>query len=328
MKRILPVGSVLAALLAASGVGAAVDIPVVGQPSPFYGAAGRGVKVEATAQPTELTLDGVITFTIRVRNLDNAGDVRRPDLSELDAFRDFQVEDDPAPESESPGTRVFRYLLRPRQATVTTIPAIVFPYYDPSVAQPPDRPDLPFRKARTDPITIRVRKESAPPATPIPLDVPAFADAPAVASATDVPGWAWWLAAVLPPVGAIGWCVVWQVHNPNGARLARRRRSRAARVAISTLHALARRSPAESAAVVATIAAYLAERFDLPGIYCAPGDLARRLREAGADAATVAECEAFLREADAARFAPRPEVTGEALIADAERLIARLEGQA
>ena len=58
------------------------------------------------------------------------------------------------------------------------------------------------------------------------------------------------------------------------------------------------------------------------------GDLGRWLREAGADANTVAECEGFLREADAARFAPSPEVTGEALIADAERLIRRQEGEA
>jgi len=321
--------SLLAVLLLTAPVGAAeVAIPAVGQPSPFYGAAGKGVKVEATAEPTVLTLDDTITFTLRVRNLENAADVRRPDLGELDDFRDFQVEDDPTPEAEPPGTRVFRYRLRPRAASVTAIPAVVFPYYDPSLPQPPDRPDFPFRKARTEPIPVRIEKKAPRPLEVVPLDVPAFAAAPAVDSSPAVPGWVWWLAVVVPPAAAVGGCVVWAIVNPAGARLARRRRSRAARAALRNLHALGRHPPADPAAVVAAVATYLAERHDLPGLFRTPDDLARRLREAGADAATVAECEAFVREADAARFAPSPEVTGEALIADAERLIRRQEGEA
>jgi hypothetical protein len=321
--------SLVAALVLTAPLGAAdLSIPSVGQPSPFYGAAGNGVKVESTAEPTVLTLDDAITFTLRVRNLANAPDVRRPDLGELDAFRDFQVEDDPTPAAEPPGTRVFRYHLRPRAATVTAIPAVVFPYYDPTLPQPPDRPDFPFRKARTEPIPIRIEKTAAPPLPIVPLDVPAFAAVPAVATAPGIPGWVWWLAVALPPTAAIGSCVVWTVLNPAGARLARRRRSRAARAAIRMLHALGRHPPADPAAVVAAVATYLAERYDLPGLFRTPADLACRLREAGADAATVAECEGFVREADAARFAPSPEVTGEALIADAERLIGRQEGEA
>ncbi len=327
MNRIVA-GLVVLPLLTASAGAAEVVIPAVGQPAPFYGAAGKGVKVEATAEPTVLSLDDTITLTLRVRNLENAPDVRRPDLGELDAFRDFQVEDDPAPEAEPPGTRVFRYRLRPRAATVTAIPAVAFPYYDPSLPQPPDRPDFPFRKARTEPIPIRVEKKAPKPLPVEPLDVPAFAAAPAVATSPQVPHWVWWLAVVLPPVTAVGGCIVWTILNPAGARLARRRRSRAARTALKTLHALGRHPPADPAAVVAAVAAYLAERHDLPGLFRTPADLARRLREAGADAATVAECEAFVREADAARFAPSPEGTGEALIADAERLIRRQEGEA
>jgi hypothetical protein len=324
MKR-----SLIAVLLLAAPAGAAeVMIPAVGQPSPFYGAAGRGVKVESSAEPTVLTIDDTIVFTLRVRNLENAPDVRRPDLGELNPFRDFQVDDDPTPEAETPGTRVFRYRLRPRTATVTAIPAVVFPYYDPSLPQPPDRPDFPFRKARTEPIPIRIEKKAEQPRPVVPLDVPGFAAAPAVSTSLSVPAWVGWLAVILPPIAAIAWGVVWAILNPAGARLARRRRSRAARAAIRTLHALGRHPPADPAAVVAAVATYLAERHDLPGLFRTPAELARRLGEAGADAATVAECEAFVREADAARFAPNPDVTGEALIADAERLIRRQEGGA
>jgi hypothetical protein len=324
MKRIAACSLIVLASAAAAGV----DIPTLGQPSPFYGAAGKGVKVEATAEPTELSVDDTILFSLRITNLDNAPDVRRPDLGELEAFRDFQVEDDPATEPDPAGTRVFRYRLRPRPTTVTAIPGVVFPYYDPNLPQPADRPDLPFRKARTESIPIRIRKAEPLPAVVVPLDVPAFAAAPARASTWDVPGWAWWLAAILPPVAAIGGCAIWQFLNPAGARLARRRRSRAARTAIRTLHALQRHPPADPAAVVGAVVAYLAERHDLPGLYRTPIELARRLREAGADEETTTECESFLRAADAARFAPYPDVTEEALIAEAERLIRRQEGEA
>lgn len=328
MKCALALWPTTVLLVAALAAHAEVAIPSIGQPTPFYGAAGRGVKVEATADPTDLALEGTITFTLRVRNLENAADVRRPDLTELDAFRDFQVEDDSTPESEAAGTRVFRYQLRPRRASVTEIPAIAFPYYDPSLPQPADRPDFPFRKARTEAIPIRIQKQATPTMPAAPLEVPAFAATPAVASRTEIPGWAWWLAAALPPVAAVGGCVVWQILNPAGARLARRRRSRAARTAIKTLHGIGRHPPADPAAVVAAVANYLAERYDLPGLFRTPADLGRRLREGGADDAVAAECEAFVAEADAARFAPSPEVTGEALVADAERLVRRLEGEA
>ena len=328
MQHIPPTWPIVLLLGLVSPARAGVDIPAIGQPSPFYGAAGKGVKVKASAEPTVLSLDGTITFTLRVRNLDNAPDVRRPDLGELPGFGDFQVEDDPTPEPEPAGTRVFRYKLRPRVTTVTAIPAIAFPYYDPRLPQPADRPDFPFRKARTDPIPIRIEKKAPPPLPAVPLDVPAFAAEPATSSSIEVPALVWWLAVVLPPLAAIGGCVVWQVLNPAGARLARRRRSRAARAALRALHTLGRHPPADPAAVVAAVAAYLAERHDLPGLYRTPTDLARRLREAGADPATVAGWEGFLREADAARFAPAPEVTGEILIADAGRLIRHQEGEA
>jgi hypothetical protein len=324
-------GSALAAvLLLVPGATAEVRIPAIGQPTPFYGAAGTGVTVTASARPTELTVDDFLVYTLRIAKLANAADVQRPDLTEIDAFRTaFQIEDEKTGESEPDGTRIFRYRLRPRRADVAAVPAFTLPYYDPSQPQPADNPAFPFRKARTPPIPLHITKAAAPPPLPpVPLDVPEFAEAPAVPSRTAIPAWVWWLAAVAPPVLAVGGCAVWSALNPAGARLARRRRSRAARSALRTLHNLARRPPADPAAVVWCVAGYLAERFDLPGVFRTPAELAARLREAGADAATVAECRAFLDAADVARFAPAPEVTGEALVADASRLVLRLEGEA
>jgi hypothetical protein len=328
MNRIRTYWPLLAFLFGPAVGRAGVEIPTVGQPSPFYGAAGKGVKIEVAVEPVELSLDDTLTYILRVRNLDNPADVRRPDLGEIDAFRDFQVEDDAEPVTEPAGTRVFRYRLRPRKASITAVPGFVFPYYDPGIAQPADQPELPFRKARAEPVPIHIRKPAPGPVEVVPLDVPDFALAPAVPTATEMQAWVWWLAAVLPPTLVIGGCALWLVVNPAGARLARRRRSRSAKSALRNLHSLGRHPPADPASVVACVAAYLSDRYDLPGLYRTPGDLARRLREAGADPATVAECEAFVWSADAARFAPAPEVTGEALLADAERLIRRREGEA
>src|SRR5262245_29178539 len=97
-------------------------IPVIGQPSPFYGAAGKKVKAEAQAEPLTLSTEDTIVFTLRILNLENPADVQRPDLSEIDAFRrDFQIEDGPPADTEPAGTRIFRYKLRPRRDSVTAI---------------------------------------------------------------------------------------------------------------------------------------------------------------------------------------------------------------
>jgi hypothetical protein len=159
------------------------------------------------------------------------------------------------------------------------------------------------------------------------LEVPDFAAEPARSTSAEWPGWFWWASAAVPPVLALGWCGAWHMLNPGGARLARRRRSRAARAAIRTLHSLARNPGSDPGAVVWCVAGYLAERFELPGLFRTPNDLTRRLHEAGADADTVIECEAFLKSADVARFAPAPERSADALVVDAERLVRRLEGE-
>ena len=67
------IGSALAlAVLLLPAATAEVRIPAIGQPSPFYGAAGKGVTVTASADPKELTVDDFLVYTLRVSKLDNA----------------------------------------------------------------------------------------------------------------------------------------------------------------------------------------------------------------------------------------------------------------
>jgi hypothetical protein len=315
------------ALIIAPATRAEVAIPVIGQPSPFYGAAGKAIKVEARADPVELSVDDSLVYTLTIRNLLNPADVQRPDLGEIEAFRrSFQIDDVTDPVTEPAGTRVFRYRLRPRRADITAIPKLTFPYYNPNLPQPADMPGFPFQRVQTDEIPIRIRKAAPPAVAAGPVDVPPFAESLAGHSTAAVPGWAWWLAAVAPPVIALVGCAVWRGLNPEGTRLARRRRSRAARTALKNLHSLGRHPPVDLAAVVWAVAGYLAERYDLPGVFRTPGEVADRMREAGANKAEVIACADFFHEADAARFSPTPEVTAEVVLADAERLIRCQEG--
>ena len=167
----------LSMVLAAGLFADETPIPVVGQPTPFFGAAGRGVTASARVEPTSLIRDESCVLTLTISKLLNAASLRRPAFEELGDFsNDFQAEnlpDDAAP----PGQRMFRYRLRPRREGNLEIPVIAFPYYDPSIPQPEETPGLPFRKARTESIPITVTKPAGPPAIPpAPLDIPSFAE--------------------------------------------------------------------------------------------------------------------------------------------------------
>jgi hypothetical protein len=321
-----PVLAALAWLVFTCAARADVVIPSVGQPTPFYGAAGKGVKIEASVSANEITQNDTILYTFRITNLLNAANVQHPNLAEMDEYnRDFQIEDEPTTEREPDGTRIFHYRLRPRRASLIAIPGFAFPYYDPNLPQPADRPEFPFRKARTEPIAIRIVASKEPPRPPIPLDVPAFAESLAEPS-VRVPAFAWWIGIVLPPLLALALCTLWWLRNPAGARLSRHRRSRSARNALKRLHALGRKQ-ATPDHVVECVCHYLAEHYDLPRVARTSGDLEDLLREARASEETIRECLAFLRAGDEARFAPNPIVTTELLIAEAEHLIRRQEGE-
>jgi len=326
--RMIGKNLVLVLLALGPSVRAEVAIPVVGQPTPFYGAAGKKLKVDATATPTDLTLEDSILFTLRVEGLLNGAEVVRPHLLDIEQFaRDFQIEDEPATANEPAGTRVFQYRLRPRGLKVKAIPEFVFPYYDPDIPQPADRPELPFRKARTAVIALSIRKATLPPPSIVPLEIPPFAESLAPPD-THFPSWAMWLAFLAPPFLAVGWYIGWRLLNPEGARLARRQRSRAARTALRSLQILARGATVSSGDVVHCVTNYLTLRYNLPGVFRTPRELTQNLREARAGEIIIANSETFLRTADAARFSPNASPATDALVADAERLIRDAEGDA
>jgi len=318
------------------GKARALRIPKVGQPSSdFYNAAGSGVKIQADAEPRELSTNDRLTFKLTITNLLNPAEVEKPSLKKLPDFAGYQVDEspelDPKIDPRRRGQRVFVYKLRPSSEKQTFIPAVTFYYYDPALRVPPERPQLAFPLRRTSAIEIRVHAPSVTnPGVQIPVDVPQFALSLASGNAlsperSELPGWLWRLALVAPPFLAIGWLFAWRALYPDAARLARMKRNRAVRHALNALANVKRANAVESAGMISQIViAYLRERFDLPLEARTQREIAEYLERIDIAPEHVEQASQLFRACDAARFGPAPVVATD--LADAaERLVVALE---
>jgi hypothetical protein len=264
--------------------------------------------------------------TLAVRGADNPGDVKRPELAKLAAYAErFQVEDAPASAAAGANEVAFAYKLRPRNRGVDRLPSLDFYYLNPAV-----KVGNPFQKTRAvgvDLVVTAAAPKARPPAVPLaePDRLFAVETGPRVLDGEPfAPGpgaWAGLTAvAVLAPVG---WYAAWRIAYPDAVRLARRRRSRAARRALAAVRA-AGRAADPAGACAAAVLGYLRARYPLPAGADTPPEVAVGLAAAGVPAGTVEGAVAFLRGCDAARFAPAGD-TAASLAAAAAALVARLE---
>jgi hypothetical protein len=303
-------------------------IPAVGRPEglPFSGASGR-FRVRARAEPTDLEAQTPLTFTLTV---ETTGPVKQPpqriDLNQVPAFAGaFFIEDGVQREPGS-GIWEFDYRLKPRRAAVKEVPGLPFVYYDPDL-RPAARA---FQVLYTDPIQLRVRPRSA---VAVPLQAPAGAQRlePAVDVLARAARWPTLgpaaLAAIilLPPLGCLVWYWYWRRLNPDDARLAHRRRSRAARRALQHLAGLGRTPPERRAVLVpAAVTGYLHERLDLAAAEPTPAEAREHLVRRGCPEALAAQAADFYQAADKARFVPGT-ADGSDLPALAEQFILAVE---
>ncbi len=313
-----------------------VRIPAVKPASDFYGAAGTGVKVEATATPLALTTDDWLKFTLKITNLLNAAEVEKPKLSGLKDFSSiFQVDDqqaDPVWNPNAPSQRVFVYRFRPRSTHVDQIPPFRFIYFDPKRRFPPvTELKFAYPPLYTETISIKVLPPKTPPsAAPVPINVPPFAASTDGSDAILKRGlngdWSLLgelLALLLPPVIVIGWVMIWKRKYPDAARLSRLMRSRAARNAWAALN-----RAADALGVAAAVLDYLHERYDLPRSTNTPAEIRAYLSGLHFDEDRQQEVEAFFLECDALRFAPASETSHEELARRAADTVAMLEDPA
>jgi hypothetical protein len=317
----------------------AIDPPLVGRPThaPFSGATGS-FHPTTSATPTELQAEDPLLFTIRL-----TADGRvwraptRPDLRELPAFSErFLIEDVATPE-ESPSGRQgweFVYRLKPRSPGVRAIPSFPFVYFQPGML--PAAKGYMTRWAPSIDLRVRPREEVKPPdleASRPPVGPPAtvyeFVDGDQVLKheiPEALPGPA--VLSVIafgPPLACLTWFLVWRRVHPNAARQARQRRSRAARLALRELRAVARLPAKEQTERAAGIVSeYLRQRFDLPAAEPTPVEVAAHLRRVALPEELADRAGRFFEVCAAARFAPAGMAKLEA-IRVAEPLIVGLE---
>jgi hypothetical protein len=293
----------------------------------YYGARGVGVKTEWAVDRTTVPEDGALVATLTVRGAVNPPEVRRPELAKIAAFHDrFQVEDVPGlPPAAKAKEVAFAYKLRPRNRDVIRLPSLDFFYLNPTITN-----KSPFQNARAAGVDIVVTAAAPKPKPPgVPLEEPdrvfAVETGPAVlAREPFAPGPAAWagLAAVVI-LAPLGWYAAWRAVYPDAARLARRRRTRAARRALAAVQAAARTAD-PAGACAAAVLGYLRERFPLPPGADTPPEVAAGLAAAGVPAGVAEDAVGLLRGCDAARFAPADD-TAVSLPAAAAALVARLE---
>ncbi len=319
---------VIALLLLISGAAQAQEPARPGEPTThYYGAAGSRIEVAWKLDRTTVLEDGEILATLVITGATNPPQVIRPPLSQLPEFQDrFVITDGVAlaPAADS-RTVSFPYRLRPRNRSVDRVPTLEFRFYN---AGGPLGSQYPTARARYVPITVTTAPPKlAPP--PVPLGEPEhlFRIATGLTllqrANTGPVRTAWVLLGVIIPLLAVLWYATWRQVYPGAHRLARIRRSRAARRAVDLLNR-APRSPDPPAATTAAVLGYLQARFALqPGIVT-PTEVAQALRDLEVQNTVCEAVAEVLQRCDAARFAP----SGESMVAPvaaAEALIAQLE---
>lgn len=304
------------------------EAPLTDQPTKhYYHAWGSTVKVAWSLDRTRVPEDGELIATLTITGATNPQKIIRPDLKKLPEFQSqFTITDNTDPAPGEGATEVkFSYHLRPRNRSVDKVPMLEFRYYNRSAPAGPKQ--YPLAIARPVPITVTEVPKLEPPA--IPLAEPDYLFAVTTGSQLlekrrSIPDiWLWLVVGLAGPVCALGWFVAWQRVFPDAVRLAKMRRSRAARRAIDVIHR-ANRTSDPPAAIAAAVLSYLRTRFPFPPGAATPGEIESALSELSLPTPDCAAVAGFFRECDAARFAP-PGDNSMSLATDAVALITRLE---
>jgi hypothetical protein len=306
---------------------AAAQPPFYEPPEHYYKAQGRSIQVKWKLDRTEVPENGQLVATLVIQGAANPQEIVRPDLRKLPEFASrFQIEDvKDRPAAAGAKEVSFTYRLRPRDRSVDRVPTFEFYFRNPGA--PAGKGQYPQTRARAAPITVTAVAESPRPV--VPLDEPEHlfevTTGPSVLGREPfVPGWwTWLLLLAAGPLLAGGWYLAWRRVYPDAARLARIRRSRAARRAADAVRK-AGRTPDPPGTIAAAVLGYLRARFPLPPGAETPAEVGDGLRSAGLPDPEAAAVVAFFRHADEARFGGAGD-SGLSLAADAQALLARLE---
>jgi hypothetical protein len=308
--------------------------PLVNQPENFSGAIGS-FKISATAEPTEIAVGEPIQFTLHVRGTNAARPPQRPDLRRFEKFRRrFQIQD-LAEQDKTRPTPVgqeweFNYRLKPLRGGVKEIPALPFDYYKPGIV--PRTKGYFTTYSRSIPLRIKPASVSVVARRRLPERMYEIVTGPSVLRTQQpatLPGTVICLLAVIgPPLACLVWYWVWRRCNRGAAQAARRRRSRAARLALVALQKDGHPDgDARTKHVAQVVQSYLWQRFDLSLTDLTPVAVAEQLRRLGYPDALANQATELFRACDTVRFAGDLASASEKLPASAESLILALESE-
>jgi hypothetical protein len=326
---------VVAAILAESNVIFGQDkvdpLPAV-YPDDFSYFAGKAFKVEMTADRTEVRVEEPLDLTIRITALGpwthppRAKGDKKINPFPADYLRDHayvELKD----EKEEKNAWIFTYRLKPKHKGATTIPGVQLRFHVPGTID-----EFPFT-VRTPEIVLKVLPRAK---TETPDEVARAAVTPELYEIHTGPevlaraglercSQPICLALLLlaPPLGCVAWYWIWRVRNPDAHQAARRRKSEAARAALTSLQNGAT-SPGGLAAVMAE---YLRKRFDLSGAEPTPQEVGRVLFTCGVSRKLRDEVVSFLQSCDAGRFGAVALADAPRLSAEAATLINALEAE-
>jgi hypothetical protein len=331
-----------------------VEVPQVGRPDNFSGASGS-FRVEAAIEPDSTHVEEPVWLTFRVIAV---GPVAfPPERIPLEQCEELQAAffiEEVRPRVPSPVSRAvavlgqptsspsvatlavtaglsqetsweFVWKLRPRHERVTEVPGLPFAFHNPRILSA----ERSFQTQYTDSLPLRVLP---PEVFEVPIQAGERFFAPGqgdplvqqVRRGLSVP--LLLALALLPLFGCVIWYAWWRRLYPDAARLAQKRRSRAARQALAALERVPQTPAEKQAELVATaVTTYLHQRLDLPVAEPTPLETAGWLERLGCNPVSAGRAREFLKACDAARFQPTPSAPGRELTRAAGELILALE---
>jgi hypothetical protein len=328
-------------------------IPSVGRKAgiPFSEASGS-FTIETRIDRESVQVEDPIDFVVRIMaQAPTRKPPQRIPLRELSRFTDsFHIEDLPNPagvrapiralgSGASPGWALlgglappvrweFRYRLRPKSTAATEVPGVPLAFYDPRGLTLTQK----FPVIYSEPIPIEVKPRAvAEMALQAPEEAFQLATGPEVLASVrpwSPPGLA--VLALLfagPPLVCLGWYLVWRRLNPDAARLALARRSRAAQLALEGLRKAPTAPQQRAQAVGRTVTRYLRSRLDLGVEEPTPAETVAHLARLGLSEETLTAVSRLYRTCDAARFAPAPPTETADLPGRAADLILAVEAE-
>ena len=263
----------------------AVEPPAVGRPAGYIGAVGQ-VSTSAQLATTSARMGDPVLLTLRLEVIGNVKLMPRPVLTlpwATVALGDERVSvDSTAPQVR--GTKEFDWLLTPRRAGPLVVPAIRYPFFDPS--------RVAYDVAVTDSLALDVASASLAASDSVrhaPFTIRAVLREEH-RSPLPARGWFWALLALAPAPAAL-----------RRVRIRRRRRTRR-RPALHQLRALVRDPAASARDVRRTFVDALGERVPALAGGVSSTSLARALRRAGVTDATAERAAIILAELDVAAY--------------------------